>query len=34
LLGWLGADAPIPEDDIRSLSGAVTWASAHRASCS
>jgi hypothetical protein len=31
LLGWLGADAPIPEDDIRSLSGAVTWASAHRA---
>jgi integrase len=31
LLGWLGADAPIPEQDIRSLSSAVPWASAHRA---
>jgi len=31
LLGWLGADAPIPEEDIRSLSSAVSWASAHRA---
>jgi integrase len=31
LLGWLGADAPIPEEDIRSLSSAVPWASARRA---